>query len=32
MRSFMPSIDGPRDYAMYAMTRDDYEEVKTTWT
>jgi RimJ/RimL family protein N-acetyltransferase len=32
MRRFMPSIDGPRDYAMYAMTRDDYEEVKTTWT
>ena len=22
----------PRDYAMYAMTRDDYEEVKTRWT
>jgi RimJ/RimL family protein N-acetyltransferase len=32
MRSFMPSIDGPRDYAMYAMTKDDYEEGKTAWT
>ena len=32
MRSFMPSTDGPRDYAMYAMTRDDYEDVKTRWT
>ena len=31
MRSFMPSIDGPRDYAMYAITRDEYEEVRTTW-
>jgi RimJ/RimL family protein N-acetyltransferase len=25
MRSFMPSGDGPRDYAMYAITRDDWE-------
>ena len=32
MRSFMPSTDGPRDYAMYAMTSDDYEDVKTRWT
>jgi RimJ/RimL family protein N-acetyltransferase len=24
MRSFMPSIDGPRDYAIYAITRDDW--------
>jgi RimJ/RimL family protein N-acetyltransferase len=31
MRSFMPSVDGPRDYALYAMTKDDYEEVKETW-
>lgn len=31
MRSFMPSIDGPRDYAMYAITKDEYEEVKTRW-
>ena len=25
MRSFMPSVDGPRDYAIYAITRDDWE-------
>jgi RimJ/RimL family protein N-acetyltransferase len=31
MREFMPSTDGPRDYAMYAMTRNDYEDVKTRW-
>ena len=29
MRQFMPSTDGPRDYAMYAMTKDDYEDAKT---
>jgi RimJ/RimL family protein N-acetyltransferase len=32
MRGFMPSIDGPRDYAIYAMTIDDYEDVKVRWT
>jgi RimJ/RimL family protein N-acetyltransferase len=32
MRSFMPTTDGPQDYAMYAITRDDYEEVKDGWT
>jgi RimJ/RimL family protein N-acetyltransferase len=26
LRSFMPSADGPRDFAIYAMTRSDYEE------
>jgi RimJ/RimL family protein N-acetyltransferase len=25
MRSFMPSLDGPRDYALYAITRQDHE-------
>ncbi len=25
MRSFMPSVEGPRDYAMYAITKDDWE-------
>jgi [ribosomal protein S5]-alanine N-acetyltransferase len=25
LRSFMPSTDGPRDYAMYAITRDEWE-------
>lgn len=32
LRSFMPTASGPRDYAMYAITKDDYEEAKTTWT
>lgn len=32
MRSFMPSDDGPRDYAMYAIIKDDFEEVRGTWT
>jgi len=31
LRQFMPTASGPRDYAMYAMTRDDFEEVKTGW-
>lgn len=31
MRNFMPSVSGPRDYAMYAMTKDDYDEVRTGW-
>jgi RimJ/RimL family protein N-acetyltransferase len=32
MRSFMPSADGPRDYALYAITTDDFEEARKTWT
>jgi hypothetical protein len=32
MRSFMPSVDGPRDYAIYAITKDDYEGLRETWT
>ena len=33
MRGFMPMDDGPHDYALYAITRDDYEEVKRArWT
>lgn len=32
MRSFMPSVEGPRDYAMYAITKDDFEEARKTWT
>lgn len=32
LRGFMPTNDGPRDYAMYGMTHDDYREVSTTWT
>jgi len=31
LRGFMPSKDGPRDYAMYALTDDDYQEVRHTW-
>jgi RimJ/RimL family protein N-acetyltransferase len=25
LRSFMPSTDGPKDYAIYAITRDEWE-------
>jgi RimJ/RimL family protein N-acetyltransferase len=32
LRRFMPTRRGPRDYAMYALTRDDWEHVKETWT
>lgn len=32
MRGFMPMDDGPHDYAMYAMIRADYQEMKTSWT
>lgn len=32
LRGFMPTAaDGPRDYTMYAMTRDDWENVKDGW-
>lgn len=30
LRGFMPSSDGPLDYAMYATTSDDWDD--TTWT
>jgi RimJ/RimL family protein N-acetyltransferase len=33
LRGFMPSPDGPpRDYAMYGMTRDDWETTRNAWT
>jgi RimJ/RimL family protein N-acetyltransferase len=32
MRSFMPSPKGPRDYALYAMTKDDYRDLRSGWT
>jgi len=33
LRGFMPSAEGPpRDYAMYGLTRDDWENVKDAWT
>jgi RimJ/RimL family protein N-acetyltransferase len=28
LRAFMPSPDGPRDYAMYAITKDDWEAAR----
>lgn len=28
MRGFMPSVDGPRDFAIYATTRDDWEAAR----
>ncbi len=31
-RGFMPTDAGPRDYAMFGMTRDDWEEAKARWT
>lgn len=32
LRGFMPTDDGPRDYAMYGMTRQDWETKKDAWT
>jgi RimJ/RimL family protein N-acetyltransferase len=32
LRSFMPTPGGSRDYALYAMTRDDWETKRTEWT
>jgi RimJ/RimL family protein N-acetyltransferase len=31
LRGFWPEADGCHDYAMYAMTKDDYESVRLTW-
>ena len=31
LRSFMPTANGPRDYAMYAITKDGYEGTRP-WT
>lgn len=31
MRGFMPSPGGPRDYALYGMTRTDFEDARDTW-
>jgi RimJ/RimL family protein N-acetyltransferase len=28
MRGFMPAVDGPRDFAIYAITRDDWEAAR----
>ena len=32
LRGFMPGPEGPRDYAMYGMTNDDWKAVRTRWT
>jgi RimJ/RimL family protein N-acetyltransferase len=32
MRGFMPTPDGPRDYALYGITTPMYEEARPTWT
>ena len=32
LRGFMPSTAGLRDYAMYGMTENDFEDVRSTWT
>ena len=32
LRGFMPSIDGPKDYAMYAITRNEWESGRFGWT
>lgn len=32
LRRFMPDERGPRDYAMYALTQEDWEEASVTWT
>ena len=32
LRGFMPSVDGPRDYAMYGMTIEDQVKTRGAWT
>ncbi len=32
LRGFMPSEGEPRDYAMYGMTREDFEKERHGWT
>ncbi len=32
LRRYFPSRDGGMDCAVYAMTRDDWETTKETWT
>ncbi len=32
MKSFMPSPDGPRDYALYGLTEGRYRDVRDVWT
>jgi RimJ/RimL family protein N-acetyltransferase len=32
LRGFMPTANGPRDYAMYGLTRNEWETKKAGWT
>ena len=32
LRGFMPGREGPRDYAMYGLTKPDWEARGSTWT
>jgi RimJ/RimL family protein N-acetyltransferase len=32
LRGYGEEAEGPRDFGMYGMTRDDYEDLKPTWT
>ena len=32
LRGFMPSAEGPRDYAMYGMTETDFQDERSAWT
>ena len=32
LRAFMPTADGALDYAMYGITRDDWENTRDGWT
>jgi len=32
LRGFWPESDGPHDYAMYAITKDDFEGARDSWT
>lgn len=31
LRGFMPTKGSPRDYVMYGITREDFEEARTAW-
>jgi RimJ/RimL family protein N-acetyltransferase len=31
LRGFMPTKDGPRDYVMYGLTKEDFEEARAGW-
>jgi RimJ/RimL family protein N-acetyltransferase len=31
LRGFMPTKNGPRDYVMYGITRDGFDEARKVW-